>query len=126
MYRVRNTKRYSALMWIFAALCLAVSYSVTAQPTTTTLVDPMQPPGVAASHGHGPASWRSRYILSSTFITRDRKSAIISGRRVTVGDIVGDARVIEILPTKVRLRRGARTVTLRLLPLTIKKPALSE
>lgn len=117
-----NSKHPAPCRLALLALGLCAACAVTAQP----LRDPMQPPGFYSSNmihgGHRAAG----YTLNSTFITRDSKSAIINGHRVVVGSVVGGARVIDILPTKVRLRRGGRLITLYLLPITVKTPAITE
>ena len=103
------------------ALCLL---ALLCQPAMA-LDDPMRPPGnigsVRAGTGSGPA-----YTLSSTLIARDRRTAVINGRRVGLDEVIGGARVIEILPTQVRLLHQGKTLTLSLLPITIKKPVPVE
>lgn len=88
------------------------------------LEDPMRPPGNAAT----PSSSRSvtRFVLSSTLIARERRSAVINGRSVGVGETVDGARVIEILPAQVRLQHQGRQLTLQLLPVAVKKPVSAE
>jgi len=88
------------------------------------LDDPMRPPGGAAVTGTAPAA--PRFELSSTLIARDRRSAVINGRRVGVGDSVDGARVIEILPAQVRLQHQGRQLTLQLLPVAVKQPVSAE
>ena len=84
----------------------------------------MRPPGRAAlARG---ASGGQQFDLTSTLITRDRKSAVINGRQVTVGDKVNGAKVIDISPTEVRIRHRDQILTLHLLPISVKRPAASE
>lgn len=61
-----------------------------------------------------------RYELEATFISAERKLALISGRYVAVGDVVGDAIVTDIRAYEVVLssRQGQRTM--RLLPRLVK------
>ncbi len=121
--KVRRTGlRDRPLRWALLAASLCLSSIALAQQ----LEDPMRPAGLSSS-GTRTAIVRARdYRLSSTFIARGHKSAIVNGRRIQVGDMVGNARVVEILPTEIRLRRDGRTTALRLLPITVKTPALTE
>lgn len=88
------------------------------------LEDPMRPPGSAAVAGSSTAV--ARFVLSSTLIARDRRSAVINGRSVGVGDSINGARVIEIQPAQVRLQHQGRQITLSLLPVAVKKPVSAE
>lgn len=110
-------------------LCLAlfvISLCISSASVAEQLQDPMRPPGVSAAGIRNAAGSARNYTLSSTFIARSHKSAIINGRHVQVGDMVGNARIVEILPTEVRLRRGGHTTTLHLLPISVKTPAPTE
>lgn len=97
---------------------------LTCGQSAMALDDPMRPP--TASAVRSSTSSGSAYTLSSTFIARDRKSAIINGRQVSVGDRINGARVVEIMPTQVQLQAQDRTVTVQLLPIAVKKPAKVE
>lgn len=85
----------------FVLLLLANAVSAAAG----SLDDPTRPPGkrvynsVVKQKSNG---WR----LASTLISPERRSAIINGRRVTVGDRVNGARVLEIQPAWVKLQTG--------------------
>lgn len=89
------------------------------------LDDPMRPPPGAAATSAAPAT-ATQFVLSSTLIARERRSAVINGRNVGVGDSVDGARVVEIQPTQVRLQHQGRQLTLQLLPVAIKKPVSAE
>lgn len=86
----------------------------------TALPDPTRPSGQSAiapaAQEAGPAP-----RLESTLISPQRRLAVIDGRMVRPGDRVGDARVLDIQPDRVTLRRADRTVHLRLLPEQTKK-----
>lgn len=58
--------------------------------------------------------------LQSVLISGQRRLAVIDGRRVMVGDRVGQAVVTDIQPYRVVLRRGGQTVTLKLQSQAIK------
>lgn len=104
---------------IASVLLLGMSQSAAA------LDDPMRPPASAAVTGSAPAA-ATQFVLSSTLIARERRSAVINGRNVGVGDSVDGARVVEIQPTQVRLQHQGRQLTLQLLPVAIKKPVSAE
>lgn len=54
--------------------------------------------------------------VQSILITPRGKQAVIQGRTVSVGDRVGDALVVDILPYEVVLSRGGRESRMRLVP----------
>lgn len=89
------------------------------------LEDPMRPSGSAAMGRPGGAG-RATLELTSTMVSRERRAATINGKVVQVGERIGDARVVEILPSLVRLRKGNRELVLRLLPAGVKKPAVPD
>lgn len=93
--------------------------------SAAALDDPMRPPG-SAGFAAGTASGGPQFVLSSTLIARERRSAVINGRRVGVGDNISGARVIEIQPSQVRLQHQGRQLTLSLLPVAVKKPVSAE
>jgi hypothetical protein len=69
---------------------------------TAELVDPTRPallPGASVGEPRGPNP-----SLQSIFISESQRVAVIGGRRVEVGDPVGDSRVVAIELSGVRLR----------------------
>jgi hypothetical protein len=76
---------------------------------TDNLPDPTNPGGSA---GAGAPSSGVQSIL----ITPRHKQAVIHGRTVSIGDRVGDAVVVDILPYEVILKRGGRESRMRLVP----------
>ncbi len=93
--------------------------------TCIALEDPMQPPGSSAMHSSA-AAGGAGFVLSSTLIAHDRKAAVINGKRLVIGDSIGGARVVEILPTRVHLIYQGRPLTVNLLPVAVKTPAKFE
>lgn len=88
---------------------LAGLLSVTAQATEMgDLPDPTNP--------HGAATGSVSSGVQSIFISTQRKSAVVNGRSVNIGDRVGDAVVVDIRPYEVILKRDGRETTLRLTP----------
>lgn len=89
------------------------------------LRDPTRPPDLRPARA--PASKAdSRLRLSSTLVSGERRTAIINGRIVAVGDRIQGARLLSIEPGRVRLRRQGREITLRLLAQNVKKPSRNE
>ena len=62
------------------------------------------------------ASWS----LQSILLGRDRRVAVINGTRVREGDRIGSAQVVRIDDSRVLIKTGGRTLTLYLLPETMK------
>ena len=84
------------------------------------LNDPTRPTDPAAYFGTHNTSKRGDWSLQSILFAADRKVAVINGVRVQEGDRVGSARVFRIHDSYVLLKTGGRTLTLRLLPESIK------
>ncbi len=59
------------------------------------------------------------FRVTAIVISGSRRVAVINGRSVTRGDALGDARVIDIQPSQVRLRRGGQTLVARLVETTV-------
>jgi hypothetical protein len=92
-----------------------------------TLPDPTRPPsflfeapGAAATAAEGAGSG---YVLQSVLIGPGRRSAIISGRQMGVGDRMGDFTVVRIDDTEVLLRGAEGAHTLKLFPGVDKRAA---
>ncbi len=84
------------------------------------LNDPTQPTDPALYFGYGHDRKSTGWSLQSILLSPERRIAIINGERVREGDHVGSARVVRIRDSHVLLNNGGRTVTLRLLPQSIK------
>ena len=84
------------------------------------LNDPTQPTDPALYFGTGQTRNSSDWSLQSILSSPQRRIAIINGSRVREGDRIGSARVVRIRDSHVLLNTGGRTVTLRLLPQSIK------
>jgi hypothetical protein len=86
----------------------------------------MRPPTAAAeSRSDGKGIKRadtSGYQLSAIRITREQRSAVLNGKNISVGDRVGSARVTAIQSNSITLLQSGKTITVSLLPLSIKKP----
>jgi len=79
--------------------------------------DPTRPMDYSPPTGGRAKSERSYGpVLQSTVVSPLRKRAVIDGKAVVIGDKVNDARVVDIRPYEVILRRGDRDTSLRLMP----------
>jgi MSHA biogenesis protein MshK len=89
------------------------------------LNDPTRPPpGIYSNEAAGSAAV-SEPVLQSVMISPTERSAIIGGKTVKLGAVVGDARVIKITESEVVLRSASGTETLRMYPDVGIKPIAS-
>ncbi|MCX8003700.1 MAG: MSHA biogenesis protein MshK [Burkholderiaceae bacterium] len=101
----------AALVRLVAAL--AVAGAAAAEP----LVDPTRPPaGYGAAAAAAPATPAPPRLTMIVRGPDDRYRAVIDGRSVRVGDVVGGARVDRITDHAVVLARDGARTTLELLP----------
>lgn len=81
------------------------------------LQDPTRPPaGLFQPQENAAVAVARRPQLQSVQISGGRRSAIISGQRVVVGDRFGNARVVGMNENQVVLKSGSGLQTLRLFP----------
>ena len=81
------------------------------------LQDPTRPPAdLSSPQGNAGAPVTSGPQLQSVLISAHQRSAIISGQRVTVGEKLGDARVVMINENEVMLKGSSGVQTLKLFP----------
>jgi len=115
------------IVHLTAGLLLAsISVSGIAQP----LRDPTRPPTEASAESVT-AKTRARggMILQTVLISPERRTAVISGRVMSVGDTVSGFRLAEIRESEVVMKGASGTRTLRLYPSVSKteaKPILFE
>jgi len=89
-----------------------------------TLEDPTRPPTTAAAvavQANTPGN-NPRWVLTSTLVSPQRRTAVINGRLLAIGERIDGARVTEIQADSVRLRVDGREVSLMMLSQTVKKP----
>ncbi|MDD5329917.1 MAG: hypothetical protein PHX38_07930 [Sulfuricella sp.] len=86
------------------------------------LPDPTRPSAEMGAAAGSPGV-ASGPVLQSVLISRSRKSAIIGGQTVGLGEKYGDARVVRITEKEVVLKTGSATETLRLFPDVEKRPS---
>jgi hypothetical protein len=114
-------------VWCCNAPLLAQPLQENATPPM--LADPMRPPAAAApataptggNRGDARAS-DGGYRISAIRISSEQRSATINGTTVGVGDHLGHARVSAIHASHVTLLQAGKSITIPLLPHSIKKP----
>ena len=104
--------------WLLGLLSLLLGHG---QAVASVLDDPTRPPGYRLVLPYGKQSRAPNWYVNAIRISPNQRMAIINGRRVTVGDKVDGAVVVEILPTKVRLRHNKKDVSIKLISGNIKK-----
>lgn len=104
---------------VVAAMCL---FAV--MPLRAALEDPTRPPTASATVYAAPKKHsRPRWVLTSTLVSAQRRTAVVNDKVVARGDRINGARVVSINPSVVRLRVGKRDVTLVMLKKDIKSPS---
>lgn len=119
-----NAGMGSNIRMFAVALLVAGSAPVFAQDAGG-LVDPTRPYGARSVERDAPATGP---VLQSTIVSDDERRAMISGRFYRVGDALGTARIVDIQPNRVTLRRGDVVTTMSLYPRfvpTMKREALA-
>lgn len=112
----------------WTALLRLLPFAICLSPLSTAgaaemLRDPTRPPAMLYAPD-GVAEIESGPVLQSVLISSGRRTAVISGQSVKVGDKVGDARVIRIKETEVVLKAGSSLQTLKLFPDVEKRTAV--
>ena len=96
---------------------------ILALPVQAAVEDPTRPPGMSEApsiRSSESAQVSPRWVLTSTLVSPDRRSAVINDRVVSLGDRVNGATVVEINPSEVRLRASGHELTLVMLKNNIK------
>ncbi len=89
-----------------------------------TLPDPTRPPAAMLDgQGSAAAAVTTGPVLQSVLLSRTRKSAIISGERVELGGLHGDARLVGLSEREAVLEGPEGRTVLRLLPEADRTPA---
>lgn len=109
----------SRVILITISIMITVSVSFTLQ---AQLDDPTRPPGYPLTLPGGKKSLKEiSYTLSSVYISASRRTAVINNKSVELGGYVGNAKVIAILPSSVKLKRRGKIFSVRLLSQVVKK-----
>ncbi len=113
------------MRWVIIAVtATGLSGQLHAEPDGH-LLDPTRPRGWQAP-APGPLDKEPAAValqLQGTFNLAGRRSAVISGQRVVVGDEVSGARVLEINKNTVILQRDGEQIELAALVPDVKTPA---
>lgn len=106
---------FSKTLMIFGLLILVM-------PVQAAMDDPTRPPSLGARKPMPSAgnSKRPHWLLTSTLIAAERRSAVIDGRVVAQGDRINGATVLSIEPGSVRLHARGKEFTLLMLKKNIK------
>jgi hypothetical protein len=107
---------------IVMAIAMVVMFPVSVGANAWS--DPTQPiefRGTSNSASRVVAGVPAGPVLESTLISLTHRSAMISGKRVAVGDTFDGAIVKEIAAYEVRMSKGGREIALRLTPKLIKE-----
>lgn len=97
------------------ARALIVAAAIAAGPAHA-FSDPTQPADFVAHARHAAPSAPAAPVLQSTLISPYRRLAVISGKRVQVGDKFNGAVITAISQYEVRMSKDGRETRLRLLP----------
>lgn len=90
-----------------------------------SLQDPTRPAS-AGAHAQAGAGVSAGPALQSVLISRERKSAIISGERVELGGRYGTARLVRLTDSEALLQGPEGKTILQLVPDVEKKPAAAK
>ena len=113
--------------WLLATV-LTAAVICQQQLTAAELSDPTRPPSVTSEPqvtrtGGAKTLPGARLRLLSTLVAPDRRLAVINDQVVQKGDKIGNAEILDIQATSVKLRRGTLEYQLELLSKKVKKPA---
>lgn len=86
-------------------------HAVSSEPP---IADPTRPPGAALTAAVTGEQVDVALVLQSVIVSPERRVAVINGRSVRTGDRVGDAEVMEISRSRVRLEGPKGSITLAL------------
>lgn len=107
-------------------LMIAVAVLGSVRAVANALPDPTRPANFAGSASRPAPTGPAAPVLHSTMVSPGHKSAVISGQRVRIGDTFQGAVITDITPYEVRMSRGGRDVTLRLIPKLTKEKGAVE
>lgn len=100
----------------------AMLFCIVSNAAQAVLEDPTRPPSAKASSSYvaSTKSNRPRWVLTSTLVSAERRTAVINDKVVAPGDRVNGATVVSIQPSAVQLRANGQQVTLMMLKKNIK------
>jgi hypothetical protein len=80
--------------------------------------DPMRPPNWIKSLSNESVTKDSKLNLQQILISKDRKFAMINETLVSEGESIAGGKIKKITHQWVKVERGGRTLTLRIIPTT--------
>ncbi len=104
---------------MFASVLLLAASSAASAAFAQALRDPTRPPSVVLAEPGGEArgsAGAGGMVLQSVIVSGGRRLALIDGRTYTVGDKIGEAKLISISGSEVILRESGGRKVLRLTP----------
>lgn len=99
-----------------AAVLLCLGFGWAGAGAADSLPDPTRPPDFAPRAPRAATAGPTGPVLQTTLVGPGRKTAIISGQHVQVGDTFQGAVITDISAYEVRMSKGGRETRLRLLP----------
>lgn len=102
-------------------MTLLIGALASAAAHAAPFADPTRPPNVNTEAASAEQGALAGPRLESVLIAPDRRIAVISGRAVSLGGKVGEARVVRISESEVVLQNGDQRETLKLFPQVEKK-----
>jgi len=103
------------MLTVTTAVSLGVVTTANAEPDR----DPTRP--YSAQAIASPGSRTTAFNVSAIFVSKARRVAIVNGQRVTEGDSINGAVVVEINKEALRLNLNGKELTTRLLPAGLRK-----
>ncbi len=106
---------------VFASVLWLVASSAASAAFAQALRDPTRPPSAALTERGREGEARGSggeggMVLQSVIVSDGRRLALIDGRTYTVGDKIGEAKLISISGSEVTLRESGGRKVLRLTP----------
>lgn len=83
-------------------------------PMAMALDDPTRPPGYPLYRSSGKIKQGPSWHVNAIYISANEQKAMINGKIVRSGETVNGAKVTQILPTEVRLRKNNQRIVLQL------------
>jgi hypothetical protein len=112
-------KRYAN--WTVAAALLFGPLLADGQETLRDPTRPYDATSVVASTDGGGGKVTSSFRVTAIFTSDMRRVAVVNGQRVSEGDHVDGATVVEIFADSLRLNHGGKAITSRVLPYGFRK-----
>jgi len=97
-----------SLLWIYSA-------------EANVLDDPTRPPGYPRYQTSGKIKQGPSWRVNAIYIGANEKKAMINGKILRTGETINGAKVTQILPSEVQLRKNRKSIVLQLNSSPVKK-----